>query len=198
MAEARDVANRGESRRIGRWLAVAIAVSMCACALSSSDHYSDGVCAVGAKLCGDICVSASDPDFGCASAECAPCNLSRASATCAAGQCAVSVCYPGRADCNSDPKDGCEADTSSSTDTCGSCSTRCQFTNAVPACNKGICAILVCNERFGDCNGRVSDGCETDLRLPSSCGACGASCPSPRVCREYRISDRWTALCEDP
>lgn len=181
-----------------RWFVVGGATCfMVACVLSSSDHYSDGVCPDGTKLCGDACVSKGNPDYGCGAIDCSPCDLARAQAVCSAdGKCAIGACYAGRGDCNTDPKDGCEADIATSIDSCGSCANRCAFTNATAACNKGICSLLECHERYGNCNGRESDGCETDLLQAANCGKCGQYCPPPKVCKERRVADRWTAVCE--
>jgi hypothetical protein len=33
-----------------------------------------------------------------------------------------------------------------------------------------------------ECNGRVEDGCEADLRSTSSCGGCGNVCPEGAQC----------------
>lgn len=66
----------------------------------------------------------------------------------------------------SDPAFGC-AD-----DTCAPCS----LPNAVPVCSHGACSVGSCKTGWGDCNGSPSDGCETDLRTLSHCGACGLEC----------------------
>lgn len=177
---------------------IAVAVSLTvACALSSSDHYSDGVCPEGTKLCGDACVSKGNPDYGCGAIGCSPCDLARAQAVCSAdGKCSVASCYAGRGDCNADPKDGCETDIASSADSCGSCTNRCSFSNATATCNKGACVMFECHERYDNCNGRESDGCETDLLQAANCGKCGLPCAPPKVCKERRVADVWSAVCE--
>ena len=59
---------------------------------------------------------------------------------------------------------------------CGACGTSCGGQNAVASCLEGTCR-SVCNDGFGDCNGRAVDGCEVNLRADvSHCGTCGASC----------------------
>ncbi len=40
-------------------------------------------------------------------------------------------------------------------------------------CSSGTC---ICTGGFGDCNGDVDDGCETELDAAPNCGACGATC----------------------
>ncbi|MDB4932517.1 MAG: uncharacterized protein JWM10_5001, partial [Myxococcaceae bacterium] len=48
--------------------------------------------------------------------------------------------------------------------------------NATPACAAGACAVGACAAGFADCN--AAAGCETDLALVTSCGACGVTCAS--------------------
>jgi hypothetical protein len=61
----------------------------------------------------------------------------------------------------------------------------CSLLHATETCDaNGECAILNCHQGWGDCNGIASDGCETDLTLPTSCGLCSVVCtgtPTP-VC----------------
>lgn len=179
------------------WGVAGIVSLSVACALSSSNHYDDGICPEGTKLCGEACVSKGNPDFGCGAIDCSPCNLSRAQASCSAdGKCAIATCYQGRSDCNGNPADGCESDTASSVESCGSCTNRCSYPNAVPSCTAGNCGLGTCNERFGDCNGLASDGCETDLSQSPNCGACGVVCPASKECKVRRTGGRWTAVCE--
>ncbi len=63
---------------------------------------------------------------------------------------------------------------------CGSCGTVCD-TN--PPHGSGVCSVgsctLVCDSGWADCNSDVSDGCETSLSAPASCGACGTTCTAP-------------------
>jgi len=72
-------------------------------------------CAIGTKACGRDCVGLEIPSNGCASSSCEPCQVPHASATCAAGTCAVDVCEFGWRDCDQDPANGCEE----ATESCG-------------------------------------------------------------------------------
>lgn len=61
---------------------------------------------------------------------------------------------------------------------CGAVScARCAPDHATAACSGGACVIGACADGFADCNADAADGCETDLTLPTSCGACGVACP---------------------
>lgn len=125
-------------------------------------------CPSGQKLdrFGD-CVSASDPYTGCSTAYADYCNVPNAVATCSPlGLCTVGSCRPGWGDCNGDPRDGCEADLTS-TSTCGTCM-------ACPpgqVCGPSGCAAS-CPFPLTDCNGSCSDLSSSPLH----CGSCTINC----------------------
>lgn len=59
----------------------------------------------------------------------------------------------------------------------------CNAANAVPTCSAdGKCAIATCLPGYSDCDQNPSNGCETDITSPSSCGGCGIKCPSGQYC----------------
>lgn len=60
---------------------------------------------------------------------------------------------------------------------CGSCGTTCSTTRATSAtCDAGECA-PACTSSYADCNRtEENDGCETDIRTVTDCGACGHAC----------------------
>jgi hypothetical protein len=85
-----------------------------------------GECGAGSKACGGSCVPADDPATGCAQASCEPCSVANATASCAAGVCAVGSCNSWFADCNASASDGCELNLATPNNTtCGSCSNNC-------------------------------------------------------------------------
>src|SRR5262245_15858434 len=44
-------------------------------------------------------------------------------------------------------------------------------------CASGVCVAVVCLEGKGDCDGDLSNGCETNLKTSAEhCGACEAPC----------------------
>lgn len=59
---------------------------------------------------------------------------------------------------------------------CGSCTSSCAVSHAVPSCSGGICGVARCDEFWGNCDGVSGNGCETSLTTASSCGACGTPC----------------------
>ncbi|HVH41360.1 MAG TPA: hypothetical protein VM925_03425 [Labilithrix sp.] len=146
----------------------------------SSEDDAGGLCprtaGAKAKSCGPLCVSVDDPLYGCAAADCSPCAVDGATPACVDGRCSISVCIAGRADCNNDATDGCEADLNALT-SCGACGVACPLApHALPACASLACA-LACDVGWADCNADPLDGCETDLTIDTAnCGKCGSRC----------------------
>jgi hypothetical protein len=63
------------------------------------------------------------------------------------------------------------------------CADGCSTPNAIPACSaQGMCVIASCRPGFADCDGNVSNGCETDLSNPATCGSCTTVCGGTQVC----------------
>jgi hypothetical protein len=85
-------------------------------------------------------------------------------------------CAAGFADCDANPAD-CETPLNSPT-SCGSCATKCEAPNAVVVCNANLsCELTACDVGFGDCDGALANGCETDVTSSANhCGKCGRSC----------------------
>jgi hypothetical protein len=149
-----------------------------------------GVCVVAAcaagfgdcdALAGDGCevdLESSTRDCGACGVVCAP--PPGAAAACAAGECALGPCEPGRADCDGDPASGCETDLLTDPESCGACGAVCPTpADGIAGCAGGGCDVGGCKPGHGDCNGYAPDGCEADLSASPNCGACGVSCANP-------------------
>jgi hypothetical protein len=104
------------------------------------------------------------------------CNVPHASALCSGGKCQVQACTPPFADCDGDPSNGCETNTSSDAKNCGACGTTCVDINGTPACADSKCQIT-CAAGYADCDDDRSNGCEkrTDNDV-NNCGMCGKVC----------------------
>jgi hypothetical protein len=102
-------------------------------------------------------------------------------ATCAAGKCGL-VCLPGFLDCDKKTSNGCEVNIKSNLNNCSACGKKCPkpaSNTMIPTCTDGLCK-PICRAGVGDCDGRASNGCETNLLTNlKSCGACGNACPAP-------------------
>lgn len=104
------------------------------------------------------------------------CSAANGAPACNNGICGI-ACGTGFADCNGQIGDGCEVNTNTTLNHCGTCGNACNLPNATPRCQGGACQILTCNPGFADCNGVASDGCEVDTRSSAgNCGACNAAC----------------------
>jgi hypothetical protein len=147
----------------------------------------DSPCAAGRVLCGADCVDPLTDGLHCGRCNYA-CNATNAtSAACVAGRCET-TCRTGFADCDTDPRNGCEVGLGTITN-CRACADVCPAGAApgtAPACTANVCG-TTCATGFGDCNGNAADGCERPTATDAlNCGACGAVCRahpgSPAVC----------------
>jgi hypothetical protein len=132
----------------------------------SSDSLQNGACGPKLKACDNRCVQVTDPLYHCASSSCAPCTLPNATSICAlSGECAISACQaqPGQvwADCNDDPRDGCEVDINHDPANCGGCGRVCALPNVVTTgCLGQTCSVIECAPGFADCDQNARNGCE--------------------------------------
>jgi hypothetical protein len=99
------------------------------------------------------------------------------STVCSAGQC---VCAGGLSNCDGNPANGCEANTSNDVVNCGSCNVVCTGQNATPGCMAGQCTIGACNPGFADCDAMSGNGCEVSTNGDvNNCGGCNLVCTPP-------------------
>jgi len=120
---------------------------------------------------------------------CGVCNLqcttASGSTACTDGIC-TPTCVPGRSsDCDGDPRNGCETDLTSDTQSCGACAATCANENGMTSCVANRCT-PVCAPNYADCDGNLANGCEASLASnPNHCGSCGSACdPSFQICAD--------------
>ncbi len=107
-----------------------------------------------------------------------PCAPADATGSCSTGICVIQSCNSGYADCSGGAGDGCETDTRTDPNHCGSCPNVCGGANGTPYCSSGICGIA-CTPGYDDCDGQSGNGCEVTLATDQdNCGTCGAKCAS--------------------
>jgi hypothetical protein len=188
VAPAADVANCGAC---GHACALPHASPVCAA----------GACAVGTCDAGYADCDG-DPANGCevalndSASNCGACGntcaLTHASSVCTAGECAVSSCATGFANCDGDASTGCETSLNSLT-SCGACGTVCPTgPHAAPSCSAEHCG-LVCEAGWSDCDGVATNGCEVDTTSDGAhCGGCGTACGNATTCQSGACS---TAVC---
>jgi len=124
------------------------------------------------------------------------CNIANGTAGCPAGSCTVLDCNTGWGNCDNNPANGCETNTTSSIPNCGGCGSVCATANATPSCTGSKCVIGSCNPGYADCDGNPANGCEIDTQNnPSDCGACGFACSLPNAVPGCAIGKCTVASC---
>lgn len=116
---------------------------------------------------------------------CGGCNIKCSTAngvsSCSGGQCNI-LCLGGYGDCDGKPGNGCETSLANNVSNCGGCGVTCSTNHASATCSKDKCH-LSCSSGYEDCNGKASDGCETNIKFDSlNCGGCGVKCPVGYSC----------------
>ena len=174
-ATATDPANCGACGRA--CTAVANATNGCAnsnCVIASclgAYKDCDGQYANGCEI-----NSASDvANCGACSRTCAA--VANGVAGCSNSNCVIASCAALFADCDGQYGNGCELPTGADINNCGGCNKVCPVVaNGLPTCAGGACGAN-CNAGFGNCDGQLANGCETNLLASlANCGSCGRAC----------------------
>ncbi len=98
--------------------------------------------------------------------------------SCTGSMCRLSMltCPADRRNCDGNDTNGCETFQLTDPLNCGACGTVCSQTGGTRSCVGGTCRIA-CNAGLGDCDGSVTNGCETNLNTSATnCGLCGRAC----------------------
>lgn len=101
------------------------------------------------------------------------------------------VCDAFHMNVNNEWKDGCEIDTTSNVNYCGtselhvSCNETLQFVSGI-ACMNSICNYGTCSNTHCDYNGVRTDGCEYVLGQSNDNCGCGDECEGGKICNEAR------------
>ncbi len=135
-------------------------------------------CVRGQQLCGGTCRDIMNDISNCGSCgNACPAPDAGTLRSCSGGQCSA-TCIPHYADCDGNSLNGCEINTFTDPNNCGYCHNVCPSAMGTAQCDSGTCKIT-CNPGFANCNGGVSDGCETNIKFDANnCGSCGNKCPS--------------------
>lgn len=138
----------------------------------------DPQCDLGA-CCGGWCTDIGSDVYNCGSCWNSCTSLPQVNdVSCSYGACVINSCQPDYQDCNGDPYDGCESDSQTDIYNCGYCGNDCTMLYMVNdvSCTSGGCVINSCQPGYAHCTGDVSNGCETDLTDPATCGSCSNDC----------------------
>ena len=139
-----------------------------------------GGCASGFADCDSVEDNGCEANLGADPTNCNSCGNvcppSGGTPVCVLGQCAVSTCSPGLGDCSA-TQPGCETDLLTSTSHCGFCGNACDFPQASPTCEQGLCQLGSCDAGHGNCDGNDANGCETNTASNTlHCGSCLNAC----------------------
>ena len=103
------------------------------------------------------------------------CSNEHATPSCSNGAC-VAQCNPSWGNCDGDVLASCETDLGTNPLHCGTCNHACSGVHGTAMCTNAGCW-TACDVGFGDCDGNVSTGCETDTKSSvQHCGGCNAGC----------------------
>ncbi len=144
-------------------------------------------CEPGYDNCNGNAADGCEAQLSTSNANCGMCGRActagaNAVAACSSGTCTI-TCAMGFADCDGSAANGCEVDLGASVFNCGACGAVCSRPNAIATCGGGSCPLAACNPGYGNCDGMVPNGCETNTNLSNShCGGCGVVCAAGQVC----------------
>ncbi|NMB74434.1 MAG: S8 family serine peptidase [Myxococcales bacterium] len=140
-------------------------------------------CLAGWGDCDGVATNGCETDLTSSAQHCSACGSActydHASGVCNNGTCELGNCASGYANCNDSPSDGCEVQTSTDPQNCGSCGNVCTLDHASAGCAAGECRVASCEVGWGDCDHAAANGCEQPVvDDPANCGACGRTCNS--------------------
>ncbi len=118
---------------------------------------------------------------------CGGCNLScalpNAAETCVPsmqtglGVCTLGACDAGYKNCDVNPANGCEINSTNDVQNCGGCFNVCNFANAASSCATSMCQMGACNNGYANCDNNALTGCEVNLTNDKDhCGNCMTDC----------------------
>lgn len=151
------------------------------CVVSGASYECTTTCSAPNTLCGGTaCVNTDNTPQYCGSCSNDCTELSNvSSAGCLSGACFIADCDTNRENCNGMVADGCETNTSNSSQHCGACGNNCAMKPqvATATCGGGVCNVTMCNGGYADCDITGANGCEINTRNNENhCGACGKVC----------------------
>ncbi len=123
-----------------------------------------------------------------------PCTNENGTTECVSAVC-VPSCAAGFHDCDGNGANGCETETDSDVQNCGSCENVCPSSGGTATCVDGTCGGVVCDPGLGDCDGIPSNGCETALVSVANCADCGVVCDLPNAVSSCATGTCILAVC---
>lgn len=111
---------------------------------------------------------------------------------------AGTACPSGFENCDANSANGCETNVASDVNNCGDCDYVCPDPpNGTASCQDGNCIVAGCNAGWGNCDGNIPNGCETDIYTnPNHCGSCGHVCDLPHAIEGCSGGNCTVTACE--
>jgi alpha-tubulin suppressor-like RCC1 family protein len=98
--------------------------------------------------------------------------------------------HPGAIETCNNRDDDCDGDTDEDSNA------SCDAPRATGVCGAGTCDVDLCEDDYGDCDTKWSNGCEQTLDTDNDCGGCDRSCDPLAACES--VSDGHDCLCPVP
>lgn len=115
---------------------------------------------------------------GCGSFDdCTALNHADGSCDIESGTCSILYCHIPYADCDGNPYNGCEVDTSSDSNNCNTCGNKCNVDNGSMICSNSACLLTSCYPGYDQC---IANQCNSITEV-TSCGNCGTNCNDNNV-----------------
>ena len=106
-----------------------------------------------------------------------PCAPANGTGACASGNCTISSCNTGFANCDAAVTNGCETNLTSDPNNCNACGTICTFAHAAATCASRVCTLGACAAGYANCDSAPANGCEiSTTNDPAHCGGCSTVC----------------------
>jgi hypothetical protein len=122
------------------------------------------------------------------------CTSPNGTASCTAGVCGLAACNAGWGNCDGNPANGCETNTTNDVNNCNACGSKCATScvgnvstvACTPSGTTGVCTVSACAAGYYDLTGGCANGCEckavgesATCTAPTSLGSIAAGSVTP-------------------
>ncbi len=157
---------------------------------TSGDRCRAGTCGGSEIECGTatacrgagICDEATGTCSGAAQPDGTNCTITNGFGVCSSGDCSITTCRAGFANCDGDASNGCEVSVDSNPSNCGGCGLTCTGSQFTGSCTSGYCP-LISGTSWTYC--RTPQRGDRPVNLANddnNCGSCGTQCGALSDC----------------
>jgi formylglycine-generating enzyme required for sulfatase activity len=135
-----------------------------------------------------ICDESTGTCSGAAQPNGTSCTITNGFGTCQSGDCSITTCRAGFANCDGNAANGCETTTDNNPANCGGCGLSCSASHFIGICETGYCP-LAAGTSFAYCGTpRRGDRPVNLADDDNNCGACGTQCGALSECSSRACS----------